>query len=85
MTKGFVINYIDNKVHENENYIKYTYYELKVENNLTEEEIQTFLEMNKNYLENNNYQVYFTGAKYIYQNCERIVESNELMIAIKET
>lgn len=84
MTKEFVTNYISDKVHKNENYIRYTYYELKVANNLTEEEIQTFLEMNKNYFENNNYRVYFTGAKFIYENCNRVVESNELMIAIKE-
>ncbi len=84
MMQQFVIEYINKKLQENENYIRYTFYELKVKNNLTEAEIQTFLEINKNYFENKGYNVYFTGAKFVYQNCNRIVESNELMIAIKE-
>lgn len=84
MTQQFVTEYINRKIQEDENYIRYTFYELKVKNNLTDEELQTFLEMNKNYFENKGYRVYFTGAKFIYQNCNRIVESNELMIAIKE-
>lgn len=84
MTQKFVTEYINRKMQEDENYIRYTFYELKVKNNLTDEELQIFLEMNKNYFENKGYEVYFTGAKFIYQNCNRIVESNELMIAIKE-
>jgi len=36
-----------------------------------------------NKLENKDYQVYFTGAKYRYQNEEREVETNEYLIAIK--
>ena len=84
MTQQFVTDYINKKIQENEDYIRYTFYELKVTNNLTDEELQIFLEMNKNYFENKGYKVYFTGAKFIYKNCKRIVESNELMIAIKE-
>ncbi len=84
MTQQFVTDYINKKIQENEDYIRYTFYELKVTNNLTDEELQIFLEMNKNYFENKGYKVYFTGAKFIYQNCNRIVESNELMIAIRE-
>lgn len=84
MTQQFVTEYINKKIQENENYIRYTYYELKVKNNLTEDELQVFLELNKNYFENKGYRVYFTGTRFIYQNSNRIVESNELMIAIKE-
>lgn len=84
MTKQFVTDYIDKKLKENEDYIRYTYYELKVTHNLKEDEIQTFLEINKNYFENNGYKVFFTGARFEYDNCKKIVESNELMIAIKE-
>ena len=84
MTQQFVTDYINKKIQENEDYIRYTFYELKVTNNLTNEELQIFLEMNKNYFENKGYRVYFTGAKFIYQNCNRMVEANELMIAIKE-
>ena len=40
--------------------------------------------MNKDYFENNGYKVYFTDDKFTYENADRTVQSNELMIAIKE-
>ncbi len=86
MTDIFVINYITKKIKESEdeNYIRYTFYELKVKYNLSEEDVDRFLQINKNYFENNNYKVYFTGDKYVYKNANRTVQDNELMIAVKE-
>ena len=84
MTKQFVFDYIDKKLEENENYIRYTFYELKVKNNLSEGDLQYFLKINKDYFENKGYNVYFTGTKFTYENAYRTVQPNELMIAIKE-
>ena len=84
MTLGFVDKYINSKLEENEKYIRYTYYELRVKYNLTEEEIDKLLELSKIRLENMSYQVYCTGAKFVYNNANRVVEDNEYMIAIKE-
>ncbi len=84
MTKQFVIDYISKKEQENESYIRYTFYELRVKNNLSEDDIDAFLKINKDYFENQGYNVYFTSAKYIYQNKKMVVQDNELMIAIKE-
>ena len=39
MTTEFVTNYIDKKLNENDNFIRYTFYELRVKNNLSEEEV----------------------------------------------
>lgn len=85
MFMKFTKNYIDKKLCENENYIRYTFYELRVKNNLSEQEVDEFLKINKNYFENKGYDVYFTGAKYKYKNVKMKVEPNELMIAIKST
>ncbi|MBE5806280.1 MAG: hypothetical protein E7313_06190 [Clostridiales bacterium] len=82
--KYFAINYINEKLKENENYIRYTYFELKVKNNLLDEEIEKFLEINKNYFKNKGYKVYFTDDRFEYENAKRKVEINELMIAIKD-
>ena len=68
----------------NENYIRYSYYELKVKNNLSEEEIDEVLKISRNYFENKAYNVYFTNAEFEYRNAKRIVETNEYMIAFKE-
>lgn len=34
--------------------------------------------------ENKNYKVYFTGERFEYQNANRMVQANELMLAIKD-
>ena len=85
MKDSFVINYINNKLAETNdiNYIRYTFYELRVKNNLSEKDLDIFLEINKNYFENKGYSVYFTGAKYTYKNANMTVQPNELLIAIR--
>ena len=83
MTMQFVTEYIDKKVEENDKFIRYTFYELRVKNNLSEEDIEEFLDINKDYFENKGYKVYFTGDAYNYNNEEKKVEQNELLIAIK--
>lgn len=82
--KSFAINFINLKEEENENYIKYSYFELKVKAGLTENEIDEVLRISRNYFENKEYRVYFTNSEFEYQNSKRKVELNELMIAIKE-
>ena len=76
-------DFFTKKLNENESFIKITYYELRIKYNLTEDETNEFLAYSKRKFENLGYDVYFTGAKYTYQNINRIVENNELMIAIK--
>ena len=78
------MNLIENKEKENENYIRYSYYELKVKDNLSEKEIDEVLRISRDYFENKGYNVYFTNAEFEYQNARRKVESNEYMIAFKE-
>ena len=81
--KMFITNLINEKVNENENFIRYTFYELRVKYNLTEKEVDETLRMSRNYFENKDYDVYFTNAKYRYNNEEKIVKSNESIVAIK--
>lgn len=83
MTIQFVTEYLDNKIAENENYIECSVYDLRVNQNLTKNDVDVFLGYAKTRLENLNYQVYFTGAKYSYKGERKIVESNDYMIAIK--
>lgn len=82
--KRFTISLIKSKEKENEDYIRYLYYELKVKDNLSEEEIDEVLRISRDYFENKGYKVYFTNAEFEYQNAKRKVEINEYMIAFKE-
>lgn len=75
--------YIDNKIEKNPNFIVFSYYDIRVKLDLSEEETNEFLRLSRIRLENLGYKVYFTGAKYIYDNTNRIVEDNELLVAIK--
>ena len=75
---------INNKILENEEFVRYTYFELKVRHNLSEEEIDEVLRLARNKFENLGYKVYFTGAKYNYKGEEKVVESNEYLVAIKD-
>ncbi len=83
-----IIKLIENtlkiKMKINPNYIRYTYYELRVKYNLSEENTDRFLILIRTKLENQGYSVFFTGAKFEYNNAKITVQDNELMIAIKE-
>ena len=82
--KAFIINLIEQKEQQNENFIRYSFFELKVENGLTEKEIDEVLRVSRDYFENKGYKVYFTNAEYEYKNERKKVESNEFLIAFKE-
>lgn len=82
--KAFIINLIDQKEQQDENFIRYSFFELKVENRLTEKEIDEVLRVSRDYFENKGYKVYFTNAEFEYKNKRRKVESNEFLIAFKE-
>lgn len=88
MNDNQLINLIENtlteKVCQNTNYIRYTFYELKVKYNLSEKELDRFLVLIRTKLENENYKVYFTDAKFTFENANRTVQPNEILIAIKE-
>ena len=72
------------KISNNANYIRYTFYELRVKYNLSEQDTDRFLDLIRTKLQNENYKVYFTGARFEYKDAKMKVQDNELMIAVKE-
>ena len=84
--QNFILNFIKTKEKEstNKNYIEYSYYEVKVKANLTEEEIDELLRVSRDYFQNKNYNVYFTNAEFEWNGQKRKVETNDYMIAIKQ-
>lgn len=74
---------LNEKMKKNENYIRYSFYEVNVKYDLPKTDKKKFLEMLKNKLENNNYKVYEEGEQFEYDNARMTVQSNELLIAIK--
>lgn len=84
MTDKFIFSFIESKQKENPEFIRYSYYELKIKYNLTNEEIDQVLKVSRDYFENKNYKVYFTNARYEYNGASQNVQPNELLIAFKE-
>lgn len=80
----YVEDFIAEKIAQNSKIIRFSYYELRVKRNLTEEGLDRFLRCSKIILEELNYKVFFTGARFKFENADRIVETNEYLIGIKD-
>lgn len=52
MIKDLCTKLLNSKIAENENFIRFTFYELRVKNNLSEEDTDEFLRLAMTYLEN---------------------------------
>ena len=83
MTLNEFTNFLDKKIQENNNYIKITFYELRIKFDLSEQETEDFIKLAKNRLTNFGYKVYTNE-----ENCNSLnditLEDNELLIAIKK-
>ena len=85
MTTQEIINFLDEKIKNNINKIVITFYEIRVKQNLSEDETDEFLKLCRTRLEDIGYRVYFTGAKYTYKGVKTEVQVNELIVALKES
>ena len=83
MTLEYIDDYINKKLAENEEFIVFTYYELRIKSNLAKNEVDNFLKLAQTKLENIDFRVYATGEQYVYAGNVEIVKENELMVAIK--
>ncbi len=83
LTVEFIDNELNKKLAANDKLIVYTYFELRVKLNLSKLEASRFLELTRIKLENIGYRVYMTGETYIFENHAKVVQENELLVAIK--
>lgn len=88
MTEHSIIQLIEKTLNEkreqNENFIRYSFFEVNVKYNLSENDKRLFLRLLKIKLENNNYRVFLQGQKFRYNNAMMTVQDNEELIAIKD-
>ena len=83
MTLEFLNDVIENKINQNKNLIKFTFYELRVKYNLSEDDCNTAIKLIKQKLSNYGYKVYRTGEKYNLNSTISTVPINILLIAFK--
>lgn len=88
MTERQIINLIEqtlnDKMKQDENFIRYSFYEVNVKYGLNKNEKSLFLNLLKTKLVNNKYKVYLEGQRFKYNNANMLVQDNETLIAIKE-
>lgn len=92
MTQKQIINIIETTLIEkkidNPNYIRYSFYEINVKYpnkyGLVKQDLGIFLQLLRTKLKNDNYHIYSEGQKFEYNNAKRVVESNEILVAIKQ-
>ena len=83
MTLKFVDDYLNRKMDTNDEYIVFTFYELRVKANLSQEDTLLFLQLVAQKLLNLGYYVYKEKQEYEYYGEKRVVKPNELLIAFK--
>lgn len=78
---------IEKKIND-PNYIRYSFYELNVkypkEYGILKQDVGMFLQNLRKRLKEENYHIYTEGQKFEYDNAKRVVESNEILVAIKQ-
>ena len=84
MTLQLLDEYLENKLKQNNELVIYSFYEVRVKQNLKVEESLNYLHLVAIKLENLGYKVYRTGQNYTYKGKDYKVKSNELLVAVKK-
>lgn len=92
MTERQIVNLVKttliDKIIKDPNYIRYTFFEVNVkytqDYELSKQDIGSFLHLLREKLKEKNYKVYTEGQEFEYNNAKHTIQSNELIIAIKE-
>ncbi len=75
---------VEEKLEIDENFLRFTYYEVMVKKQVSNQQEEAFLGLAKNKLNNMGYIVYFQDQQFTYNEAKMRVQPNELLIAIKE-
>ena len=84
MTLEFIDNYLNSKLAQNKEIIRFSFYEVRMKLNLSEEDSIIFLQLIAQKLMNTGYLVYKTGEEYTYNGQKYTIQDNELLVAIKK-
>ena len=84
MTLEFIDNYLNSKLAENKEIIRFSFYEVRMKLNLSEEDSIIFLQLIAQKLMTTGYLVYKTGETYTYKGKTQEILDNELLVAIKK-
>ena len=81
--KEVIDDLVSEKIANDENFIRITYYEAIVKKNVDKDKEQRFAELASIKLDNMGYNVYLKDEEFFYKSTHMKVQSNEILIAIK--
>lgn len=92
MTQRQIENVIESTLIEkkinNQNYIRYSFYEINVkypkEYGIEKQDLGIFLQKLRKRLKEENYHIYTEGQRFEYDNAKITVQSNEVLVAVKQ-
>ena len=92
MTQRQIDNVIETTLIEkkinNQNYIRYSFYEVNVkypkEYGIEKQDLGMFLQQLRKRLKEENYHIYTEGQRFEYDNAKITVQSNEVVVAVKQ-
>ena len=92
MTQSQIDNVIETTLLEkkinNQNYIRYSFYEINVkypkEYGIEKQDLGMFLQHLRKRLKEENYHIYTEGQRFEYDNAKITVQSNEVLVAVKQ-
>ena len=92
MTQRQIDNVIETTLLEkkinNQNYIRYSFYEINVkypkEYGVEKQDLGMFLQQLRKRLKEENYHIYTEGQRFEYDNAKITVQSNEVLVAVKQ-
>lgn len=71
------------KIENDENFLRFTYFEVMVKNEVKANLEDEFIRLAKTKLNNMGYLVYLKDQRFVYKDANMLVQPNELLIAIK--
>ena len=83
MNLGLITKLIDDKIDQNENIVKIEYYKLITQTETKTFEVNDAIEKMATRLENLGYIVYKENEEYYYNGKSYCVQTNEVLVAIK--
>lgn len=75
---------VDEKIDKDEDFLRFTFYEVMVKNKVVNKQEIDFITLAKNKLNNMGYSVYLQEQEFIYNDISMKVQPNELLVAIKD-
>lgn len=80
---NIINNLVEEKIEINKEFLRFSFYEVMIKEKIPERQENDFLQLARTKLNNMGYSVFVHGQEFAYNDVKMRVQTNELLIAIK--